>query len=130
MTVQCKRKVPFHTRALAEDALRFYLKENPRDPRNKTLVVYQCSNCGLLHLGHGRKAASKPAHAPKPKGPTEGELRRAANRKAQREAEQAARNQFYADQHRTLQFCKMLVEREIARYEAAGVPKRNSSAAF
>lgn len=119
--MKCNQKVPYITRELAEDALRRYVKAKPRDPRNARLVTYQCHRCGIWHLGHARKtvaAINKPA-APEVKQPKPGQLRR----RAAKEAEKAARQAFYADHHQTLQFCKMLVDREIARMEALGVPK-------
>jgi hypothetical protein len=64
------------------------------------------------------------------KGPTPGEQRRAGLRKQKRDAEQAQRNALYADYQDTLRICQILINRRVAELEAAGVPKRNSSAAF
>lgn len=85
-----------------------------------------CTKCSMWHLGRAN-------HYPKTvpvKGPTPGELRRAAARKAKRDADRAKHDAMYADYAYTLRICRTLVDREIARMEALGVPKRNSSAAF
>lgn len=119
--MKCKEKVAYHNREMADAARLDIIASNKRDPRNKQLVVYNCRDCGLLHVGHvRRRLANQPARAkaaPAVKPPTPGQLRR----KAAKEAEQTERNAFYADYHQTLQFCKMLVDRELSRYETIGI---------
>jgi hypothetical protein len=86
----------------------------------KHLNVYQCP-CGngfcvgRAWRGKRESEAAQPA-APAPKQPTAGQLRRAEKRAA----EKAAKQQLYADYTETLHICRMMVDREIARMEAAG----------
>jgi|SRR5215469_15795599 len=90
----------------------------------KRLNAYKCQCCGLWHLGRANEVFAPPV-----KGPTAGELRRAEKRKAKRDAERAAHDALYADYTDTLRICRMLVDREISRMEALGVPKRTAGTA-
>jgi hypothetical protein len=125
--MKCKEKVPYHNREMAAEALRAIIAKNKRDPRNKQLVVYNCRDCGLWHVGHlRRRLLNQPAPrvpAPKPavKTPTPGQLRRAAAKAAAK----AAHDAMFADYTDTLRIARILADREIARLEALGVPKRN-----
>jgi hypothetical protein len=118
--MECKKKICYHDAAIAEDARQRYIRENKTDKRNDRLVCYKCRDCGKWHLGHLRRIAQA-ALAPKPpKGPTPGELRRAAKRAA----EKAERQKFYQDYHNTLVFCQQLTDNEIARMIALGATPR------
>ena len=122
--MQCKEKVPHHNRAMADEALRALIAQNKRDPRNKQLVVYNCRDCGLWHVGHLRRRLTNQPAPPRPKPavkpPTPGQLRRAA-RKAE---ERAKHDAFYADYAENLRICKILMDREFARMEALGIKQR------
>jgi len=116
-------KRSYATQAEADEALGRAIAQAKRTRRGgtsyKRLNVYRCQQCGLFHLGRGNKlVVHKPAPAPKP--PTPGQQRR----QQARQSAQAARQAFFADYRQTLEFCRILIDREIARYEALGIPKR------
>lgn len=55
----CDRKVPFHTKKLAEDSAqttRRHSRFNGCNPRK--LMAYHCGFCGLWHVGHERGGRS------------------------------------------------------------------------
>ena len=115
--MRCSEKIFYHTQQQAEEALAALIAENPKDPRNKFLRVYVCNRCGLFHVGHVRaKLLAKPVPAPKVKGPTLGEQRRAAKRKAEKAKHDAA----FADYHNSYQIAQALIDCEIKRYIAMG----------
>jgi hypothetical protein len=120
----CKNKVPYPSGAVAESARQKYISEHKTDKRNARLVCYHCRVCGLWHLGHSRRKPQPAAAAPKKvKGPTPGELRRAAKRAAEKAAKQA----LFADYQDTLRICKILADRQFALYAALGIKPRTTT---
>jgi hypothetical protein len=122
--MSCSKK-SYTTQAEAQAALARCIasaKETGRGGKSwRRLNAYQCRTCRLWHLGRADTGAF-PKKIVQPPKQSPGKLRR----QAAKEADHAQRQAFYADYHHTLSFCKMLVDREIARMEALGVPKRNA----
>jgi hypothetical protein len=108
-----------------------WAKKQPGGHGIKHLNAYECPCGGGWCVGRAWRSkreaeAAEPAApaAPAPKQPTPGQQRR-ADKKA---AEKLVRQEFFRDYHETLLFCRMLVERETARYEALGIKPRGPSA--
>jgi hypothetical protein len=121
----CAGKRHHDTEREALDHLR-WAKKQPGGKGLRDLCVYQCV-CGNWCVGRAwrgskERYAAKPQPQPLPKPLTAGQLRR----KADREAREADRQAKYADWHDTLQHVKRMVDKEIARLEALGVPKRTT----
>lgn len=113
------------TERAALDALR-WAKRQPGGKGLRWLNVFLCRVCGYWHVGRSQRTqrerlAAEPKPAPAPKPLTTGQLRR----KAEREAERAAHDRLYADWQDTLMHVRRMVDAEIARLEAMGLPKRN-----
>jgi hypothetical protein len=89
------------------------------------LGIYRCS-CGAgWCVGRSWKTRrAMEAAQPKPDKTTNRLSSGQQRRMEKHAAEKAARQAMYADYHQTLQFCKMLVDRELARYEALGIKPR------
>ena len=88
----------------------------------KYLNVYACP-CGegwCVGRSWRGKRETQAAQPAAPKQPTPGQLRRAEKRKAEKEAHQ----KLYQDHHDTLEICRQLTEREIARMIALGAKPR------
>jgi hypothetical protein len=119
--MKCSEKVTYHNAAMAEAARVDLIRRNKTDKRNARLVCYTCRDCGNWHVGHLRRITQQAAPVPKQvKGPKPGQLRRAAAKAA----EKVAKQELYADWTETLRFVRLMADREIARMEALGVPKR------
>lgn len=91
----------------------------------KHLNVFSCQECGGWHVGRSRRGyrerlASMPKAELASKPLTPGQQRR-AERKA---AERAVHDKLFADYTDTLRICKILVDRELARYAALGIKPR------
>ena len=120
--MKCHQKICYHDGATAEDAQQRYIRDHKTDKRNARLVCYICRDCGKWHLGHMRR---KQRATPKPvKQLTPGQLARKERKAAEREAHRAARRVLFADYIENLNICKVLIDRELARYAAAGIRPR------
>jgi hypothetical protein len=119
-------KRAYNTQAAAqaklEDIIANYKETGSGGKSWRRLNVYRCKACSLWHIG---RANSYHAAPKTPKGPTPGDLRRAA-RKA---AAKAAKATMYADYTDTLRICKILADRQIALYEALGIKPRTPNSA-
>lgn len=129
MTMNCADKRHHKTEREALDHLAGARKRNGGHGL-KHLNVYECP-CGEgWCVGRAwrskREAETAQPAAPAPKQPTAGQLRRAEKRAA----EKAAKLQLYADYTETLHICRMMVDREIARMEAAGLRPRKRTRAL
>jgi hypothetical protein len=124
--MNCAEKLHHKTERLALDHLAWARKQRHQEGSHglKHLNVYECPCKGGWCVGRAWRS-KREAQAVQPKaepstGLTSGQQRRAAKKAA----EKADRQAQFADYHQTLQFCKMLVDRELARYEALGIKPR------
>jgi len=121
--MNCAEKLHHKTEREALNHLA-WAKKQPGGHGIRHLNAYECPCGNGWCVGRAWRSkreveAAQPA-VPTPKQPTAGQLRRAEKRAA----EKAAKQQLYADYTETLHICRMMVDREIARMEALGVPKR------
>ena len=123
--MQCSSGKKYH--ATERDALNdlAWMRKQPGGHGLKHLNVFQCKECEGFHVGRAWRGsreirATLPKPEPTPKPLTEGQQRRKARIKAEFDARQAV----YADWHDTLMHVRLMVDAEITRLEALGVPKR------
>jgi hypothetical protein len=124
--MNCTDKLHHKTEREALNHLAWARKQRHQEGSHglKHLNVYKCP-CGEGWCVGRAWRSAREAQAVQPKaepatGLTPGQQRRAA-KKAEEKAQRQAQ---FGDYHQTLQFCKMLVDRELARYAALGIKPR------